>query len=269
MLDILVGKVVLITGGASGIGQSLCLSFGKRGAQIAFSDINETGIDETESLCSQAGIINKSFVSDAASETDNKQLIANVISTYGRLDVLIANAGIGGRYSIEEIDVDLFRSIVNVNFLGAVYITKYALPHLLQTKGSVIGISSVVGYCNMPNYSPYAASKSAVQSFYKVLRMETHKRLHVMVVCPGITNTNLMKRAMDSIGGLGKVKMMQPEEVSEAIYHAYRRKRQQLILTWKGRLLVWLNRMLPSLTERMIKAFFAHIEKRKRSSTSK
>ena len=246
-------------------GQALGLSFGKHGARIAFSDINETNIATTKALYKEAGIVYTSFVSDVSSEVETEQLIANVINAYGRLDVLIANAGIGKRLSIEEMDLDIFRNIMKVNFFGAVYVTKYALPHLLQTKGSVVAISSVVGCCSMPKYSPYAASKSAMQSYFEVLRMETHKRLHTLIVCPGITNTSMMKRSLANIGMSSTIKMMKPDTAAEAIYRAYRRKQRKLILTWKGRLTVWFSRMFPQMTARIITAVFARIEKRNMS----
>ena len=267
MVAELANKVVLITGGSSGIGRALGFSFGRRGARIAFSGQNKERISETNALYKQAGITHKAFVSDASSEEQCKQLVDEVVSTFGQLDVLIANAGIGTYAFFEDIRMDTFRKVMEINFFGAVYATKYALPYLLKKGGSVIAISSINGYRSTPARSAYTSSKFAMQGFFENLRIEqAHKGLHVLVACPGFTTSNIRKRALTADGSehgespRDEKKMMSAESVAEATYRAYRRKKRDLILSSGGRFIVWLTKRLPGLADRIILAYMARRE---------
>ena len=268
MTNSVTDKVVLITGGSSGIGRALGLSFGTRGARIAFSGRNSVRIAETEALYKQAGIVHKSFVSDASSEVANKQLIADVISAYGRLDVLIVNAGIVMWGRISELSLETLRKIIETNFFGAVYAVKCALPHLLKTQGSVISMSSTSGYRSAPRLSAYGASKAAMQMFSESLRMEHWKKLHVLVVCPGLTESNLLEDAVlsgDRVSGKFPKESYQPmssKRVAEATYRAYHRKLKRLILPMRGRLLVWFTRCFPSWAEYVVATYMSRVLRR-------
>ena len=265
MANTVKGKVVLITGGSSGIGRALGVSFGKRGARIAFSGRSKVRIEETESLYNQLGISYQSFISDATSRVENEQLIANVISTYGHLDILIANAGIVMWGQIGELSLETFRKVVETNFFGTVYAVKYALPYLLETKGSVIAVSSTSGYRSAPRLSAYGASKAAMQMFAEALRMEHWKKLHVLVVCPGLTESNLLKDATLSenrvLGSLPKssYQEMSSERVAEATYRSYRKKHKRLVLPFRSRFLVWFTRCFPNWAEYVVVMYLSRV----------
>ncbi|MEM8894564.1 MAG: SDR family NAD(P)-dependent oxidoreductase [Bacteroidota bacterium] len=136
-------KVVVVTGGSSGIGKALALTYGIRGASIVFTGRNQNRMDEVSSELQEKSIDHLALTLDSASEEDNKSMIDQTIRKYGRLDVLICNAGISMRALFEDVEIDVFKQVMDINFYGTLYATKYALPHILETKGSIIGISSI------------------------------------------------------------------------------------------------------------------------------
>ena len=158
-------KIVLITGGTSGIGKALAFSFGRAGAKVAFSGRNPQGLAQTSQELTAAGIDNLAIQADVSVEEQCAQMVQQVVSQYGGLDVLINNAGISMRALFEEVDLDVIRKVMDINFWGTVYSTKYALPYILERKGSIIGISSIAGYRGLPARTGYSASKFAMHGF--------------------------------------------------------------------------------------------------------
>lgn len=252
-------KVVLITGGTSGIGKALAFSFGRAGAKVAFSGRNQQTLNQTSQELTAAGIDNLAIQADVSVEEQCAYMVQQAVTTYGRLDVLINNAGISMRALFEEVDLDVIRKVMDINFWGTVYSTKYALPHILERKGSVIGISSIAGYRGLPARTGYSASKFAMHGFLETLRTELlHKGVHVMVACPGFTASNIRNTALAANGQQQgespreEGDMMTAEEVADRILKATQRRKRDLVMTFQGKLTVFLNKWLPGLTDKIV-----------------
>ena len=194
-------KVAVITGGSSGIGKSLVLKYALEGYAVVFTGRNEGRVRETEEALDEIGGTYLALRLDSASQKDNQQLIDEAIKKFGSIDVLICNAGISMRALFEDIDLDVFKQLMDINFYGAIYAVKAALPHLLESKGSIVGISSINGRRSTPARSAYTSSKFAMEGFLETLRMEVMSRgVHVLVVRPGFTSSNIRNAALTADG---------------------------------------------------------------------
>jgi short-subunit dehydrogenase len=262
-------KVVIITGATSGIGKACAEAFGAAGAKIVITGRRAEALQEVSQKLRSMGIDNLPMVADVSVESDNEKVVNQTLERFGKIDVLINNAGITMRAMFEEVDLSVIRKVMDINFYGAVYATKYALPHILKTKGSIIGISSIAGYRGLPVRSGYSASKFAMQGFLEALRTELlHKGVHVMVACPGFTTSNIRSSALVKDGSVGgetvrdEEKMMSAEEVARHILKATVRRKRDLILTNQGKLTVFLNKWLPGFMDKMV---YNHLAKEKDS----
>ena len=196
---------------------------------------------------------------DVSNEAHCKLLIEETIRLYGRIDVLINNAGISMRALFSELDVDVIRKVMDVNFWGAVYCTKAAFPYLLKSKGSVVGISSIAGKKGLPGRTGYSASKFALEGFLETIRTENLKKdLHVLVACPGFTASNIRQSALAKDGSQqgesprDESSMMSSDEVAAHIYNAVKKRKRDLILTGNGKLTVWLNKFFPGFMDKIV-----------------
>ena len=262
-------KTALITGASSGIGRACAEVFGQAGAKVVITGRQEAPLHETARHLTALGIDTLPIVADVALEADNQHMVAETIAKYGRLDVLINNAGITMRALFEEVDLAVIRQVMEINFFGTVYATKYALPHLLATKGSIVGISSIAGYRGLPVRSGYSASKFAMNGFLEALRTELlHRGVHVLTACPGFTASNIRFRALVKDGSEGgetvrnEEQMMSAEAVAARILDAVRRRRRDLVLTRQGKLTVLLNKWFPGLADKIV---YNHLAKEKDS----
>lgn len=252
-------KVVIITGGSSGIGKALAEEFGKHGSKIFITGRNKNDLDQAVATLRQKGIEVAGFPADVSREEDNQKMAADAVRRYGRIDVLINNAGIGMRALFHEGEMEMVRKVMDINFYGVLYATKYCLPEILKNKGSVIGISSIAGYRGLPGLTAYSASKFALNGFLEVLRTEMLKKgVHVLTACPGFTASNIRKRSLTKDGALrgdsprDENKMMTAEECAQHIYRATVRRKKIIVLTALGKLTVFLNKWLPGLTDKLV-----------------
>lgn len=257
-------KVVIITGASSGIGKALAIKFGKTGSRLVLA---ARRIDRLKELEKQLDGIEVLCVgTDVSREEDCRNLIRQAVDRFGRIDVLINNAGISMRAIFEEVDLDVLHRLMDVNFWGTVYCTKYAIPFLLETKGSVVGVISVAGFVGLPGRTGYSASKYAIRGFLDTLRIECLKKgLHVLVAAPGFTATEVREASLTADGKpQGKSprkeeKMMTTEECAGHIYRAVRKRRRQLILTFmEGKVTVLLGKFFPSLLDKLT---YSHMAK--------
>lgn len=252
-------NVIIITGASSGIGLALANEFASRGAILSLAARNVEKLEEMVNSYHERGIRAIAVQTDVSKEEDCRNLVQKTVETFGRIDVLINNAGISMRALFEDVDLKVLHRLMDVNFWGTVYCTKHALPYLLQSKGSVVGIISVAGYVGLPGRTGYAASKFAVRGFLDTLRTENLKKgLHVLVVAPGFTGTKIRNLSLTADGTpQGKTprdegKMMTAEETARRIIRAIGKRKRSLVLTLiEGKLTVFLNKFFPSLVDRL------------------
>jgi dehydrogenase/reductase SDR family protein 7B len=163
------------------------------------------------------------------------------------------------RALFEEVDMDVIRKVMDINFYGSLYATKYCLPEIKKNKGSVIGMSSIAGFRGLPGRSGYSASKFALNGFLEVLRTELLKTgVHVLTACPGFTSSNIRKKSLTKDGTAqgesprNEDTMMSAEECAAHIYNATVKRKRTLILTTQGKLAVFFNKWLPGFADKMV-----------------
>ncbi len=254
-------KVVLVTGGTDGIGKALVNALMRQGAKVVACGRNYDKLYQLQTIYAGKPLI--ALSTDVSSESECKQLIAQTIKNYGKLDVLINNAGISMRALFSETSLDTLHKVMDTNFWGAVYCTKYALPYLTNQKGTVVGISSVAGYRGLPGRSGYSASKFALQGWMEAIRTELmDSGVNVMWVCPGFTRSNIRNAALNKNSvpqgetPLNENILMSPEECASHILTAIEKRKRTLVLTRQGKETVLLNRFLPSFADKMVHKFF-------------
>lgn len=252
-------KVVIITGAGSGIGKALAEVFAGNGARLVISGRRKELLEQHAENLRKTGAQVLVVQSDVSREEDCRSLVNNCMEHFGRIDVLVNNAGISMRALFETVDLKVLHQVMNVNFWGAVYMTKYALPNLLKSKGSVIGISSIAGKKGLPGRSAYSASKFALEGFLETIRTENLKNgLHVLIACPGFTASEIRTRSLTGDGSAqgesprDESRMMSAEEVALKIYKAVIRRKRDLVLTKEGKLTVWLNKFFPSMMDKVV-----------------
>ena len=257
-------KVVIITGGSSGIGKALAEKFGMEGSKLVISGRDMEKLLAVEKELQAKNIQVVSVVADSASETDNNILINRAYKEYGKIDVLICNAGISMRALFADLDLDVLRKVMDINFWGTVYACKYALPYIIQSKGSIIGVSSVAGYRGLPGRTGYSSSKFAIHGFLESLRTELLKKgVHILLACPGFTSSNIRNTALTADGSsqgtspLEEGKIMTAEEVADKIYIATVHRKRDLVMTFKDKLTIFLNKHFGGFMDKMVYNHFA------------
>jgi len=261
-------KVVVITGASSGIGKACAEEFASRGANLVLAARQYVNLCEiAAALENTYGIKAVAVQVDVSKEEDCQLLISQAVSTFGKIDVLLNNAGISMRALFAELDLAVLKNLMDVNFWGTVYCSKYALPEILKTKGSIVGVSSIAGYRGLPGRTGYSASKFAMNGFMESLRTELlHSGVHVMVACPGFTASNIRVTALAKDGqahgetSMEEGKMMTAEVVAKNIVDGIAARKRTLVMTAQGKLTVLLNKLLPSLADRLV---FKHFTKEK------
>ncbi len=251
------GKVVVITGGASGIGAALGWKFGKEGAQVALLDVDGEALKDLENRLIGEGISAWTRRCDVSRESECSASFAAITGQYGGIDFLFNNAGITHRGPFREADIATIRRVMDINFFGALNCTKAALESLLSRKGMIVVTSSIAGLAPVLGRTAYCASKHALHGLFATLRAEVKGNgVHVMIVCPGFTRTNLQAKALDGKGRLSPHprtmvgREASPSEVAEAIFRGVEKRKSLLVLTPTGRLSYYLFRMAPGLYER-------------------
>jgi len=252
-------KTIVITGGSSGIGKACAELYGKNGYNVVFTGRDEKKIESVASSLREQNIDCLGIAVDAASEQGAKMVIEKALQKFGSIDVLICNAGISMRALFEDLAIDVFKKVMDVNFMGTVYYVKFALPHLLKSKGTIIGMSSINGRRGTPARTAYSSSKHAMEGFFEALRAEVMNRgVHVLVVCPGYTGTNIRNTALTADGKAqgesprDESKMMSAEKVASYIFAGQKKKKRDIVLTPLGIWLIRLNKIVPALMDKIV-----------------
>lgn len=252
-------KIVIITGASSGIGKALVYEFAKHKAKIVMAARN---LEELKKIEQELRVQNTECLSvqtDVTQEQDCKSLVEKTIEHFGKIDILVNNAGISMRAMFDELDLDVIHRVMDVNFWGTVNCTRYAIPYLLQSKGSLVGIISVAGFLGLPGRTGYSASKFAVRGFLNTLRVENLKRgLHVLVAAPGFTASNIRKTALTANGTQqgesprAENKMMSAEKCAKIIVNGIIKRKREIVMTFvEGKVSVFLSKWWPSLLDKL------------------
>ncbi len=250
-------RVVVITGAAGGIGRALSHRFAKAGARLGLADLDGQGVNALcEELVSE-GTDCIGFGLDVTDETACHRVMDSVAKRFGRLDVLINNAGITHRSAFARTASKVYRRVMEINYFGSLYCTQACLDELIEHKGLIIVISSIAGFSPLLGRTGYAASKHALHGLFDSLRSELREKgVGVTVVCPGFTATNIYKSALDGDGSLTSHPQStlgasaSPESVAEAVFRAATRGKRLIVLSAVGRLTRFLNKFFPDFYER-------------------
>ncbi|MDF3834629.1 SDR family oxidoreductase [Cupriavidus basilensis] len=255
------GKVVLITGASDGIGAELALLLAQQGARLALA---ARRVDMLKALAER---IRRQYPAaevafwrvDVSDEADCRRLVATVVAQYGVLDVLVNNAGVSAHGYFEQVsDHGYYEQVMRVNYFGAMWCTREALPHLRKRGGLMVAVSSLAGKIGVPGRTAYSASKFALAGFCEALRAELRGTgVDVCVVFPGVVATDTRINGFGPDGrALGESRLreegaMSAQECARQMLAAMTTRKRELVMTAKGRLGLWLKLLAPRLVENM------------------
>lgn len=254
-------KVVIVTGGTEGIGRALVELLLSQGARVATCGRNHDKLYRLQSTQTTRPL--HVYAADVSNEGECKAFINSVISTFGSIDILINNAGLSMRALFKDLELDTLRRLMDVNFWGTVYCTRFALNEIIKSKGTVAGILSVAAFRGLPGRTGYSASKFAVNGFLESLRTEVmDKGVNVMWIYPGFTSSNIRNVALDKDARpqkenpMNEDEMMTAEECASHILHAIEKRKRSLILTFLAKRTLFLTRYFPSWADKLIYKFY-------------
>jgi short-subunit dehydrogenase len=254
-------KIVVITGGSDGIGKALVAQFLALGAKVATCGRNENKLSLLAAEFPSSNLFTAQV--DVSKQDESEAFIKQVVDNWGRIDVLINNAGISMRALVSEVSVQTLQNVMDINFWGTVYCTKAALASIQQNKGVIVGVSSIAGYRGLPGRSGYSASKFALNGWLEALKTELYASgTHVMWVCPGFTTSNIRNAALDKNAKaqgespMDEGSMMSSEECATHIIHAIEKRKRSLVLTFTGKRTVFMNKYFPAWADKLVHQFF-------------
>ncbi len=254
-------KVVVITGGSDGIGKAMVEQLLVLGASVATCGRNQDKLYDLQLAHATMPLL--TVVADVRNLNDCKNFIEATLKNFGGIDILINNAGISMRSLIKDVELDVIKKVMDINYYGTVYCTKLALSSIIERKGSIIGISSIAGYRGLPGRSGYSASKFAVIGFLEAIRTELiEDGVNVMWISPGFTSSNIRNAALNSSGNLhgespmNENQLMSANECAKEIIAAIEKRKRSLVLTFTGKRTVFMNKFFPNLADKLVRKFF-------------
>lgn len=250
---------VVITGASSGIGEALAYRAAELQYNICLAARNLDKLKAVQAACEQKGSRVIAVQADVQIEADCQRIIDETVAAFSGIDILINNAGISMRALLKDCDLQVIKQLMDINFWGCVYCTKFALPYLLKSKGTVVGVSSIAGIKGLPARTGYSASKFAMHGFLESLRIENLKTgLKVLVACPGYTASNIRNAALNQEGKsqsespFDESKLMPAEEVASEIFKAIQKQKNYLYLSFQGKATLFLSKFFPRLLDRLV-----------------
>jgi len=254
-------KIIAITGGTDGIGRALVESFLTRGAKVSTCSRTAEKLDHLKIEFSGKPLF--TVVADVSKEEDCKNFIEKTIEEFGGIDVLINNAGISMRALFKDTELATLKKVMDINFWGTVYCTKYALDTIIERKGTIVGVASIAGHRGLPGRSGYSASKAAVIRWMETLRTELlDTGVNVMWVSPGFTASNTRFAALGENAEpvkeskLDEGKIMTAEECASHIIKAIQKRKRTLVLTFTGKEAIFMNKFFPGLADKLIRKMY-------------
>ena len=254
------GQVILLTGASSGIGAELARQFAAAGGRLALVARDATRLEAVAAECRAAGGDVLVVPGDVSIESSCADVVARTVAHYGRLDILVNNAGLGASGAFDEItDLTIFDTLMKVNYLGSVWCTAYALPHLKRSRGRIVAVSSLTGLTGVPKRTAYAATKHAMAGFFDSLRIELDGTgVSVTVIYPGFVFSEINQRALSPDGtpfgerGYKRTpkETMETATCCQLILRATARRDRDCVMTFKGKI----GRLLKLVSPRLVDA---------------
>lgn len=248
--------MVLVTGSARGIGLAIAQAFGEQGAQVVLSDVQDDLLKAAQEELTRRGVRVFAQACDVSDPSACQALVDAAVAHFGRLDVLVNNAGISIVAPFEQCRPAAIQKLVAVNLLGSMYMSHAALPQLKAQRGSLVFVSSVSGIRAIPHGAIYSASKAGLRSFAESLRVELAPAgVHVGVVSPGFTTSDGAKTVMNGDGSprpIDRPAHDTPQGVAQQVVHLVRRRQRERVLTPLGKATAALQRLSPRLLDKIL-----------------
>jgi short-subunit dehydrogenase len=252
-------QVVVITGASDGIGAELARQLSGERPRLLLAARSADRLEAVAADCRARGAQALALATDVTDETQCRALIDRAVGAHGRLDVLVNNAGVSMHAWFEDTtDFSTYERLLRVNFLSCVALTRHALPHLKQSRGLIVGVSSLAGKTGVPARTAYCASKFAMSGFFEALRIElAGTGVDVSMIYPGVVATGIRRNGLNAEGkqagvsGLAEDDAMPVEECVRQMIAAMRARRRELVMTPRAKVGLWLKLFAPQLVDRM------------------
>ena len=254
------GKVIAITGASEGIGAELARQAAGKGVWLALAARNLDKLEAVASDCRARGAEALAIRCDVREESDCRHFIEETARKYSSLDILVNNAGVSGHAKFEDVaDFGWYEDLMRVNYMGSLYCTRYALPHLRKRRGQIVAISSVAGRFGVPGRTGYGPTKAAQAMFFDALRLELQGTgVDITIVYPGVVATAIRLRGYGADGtpagrsGVKEDDAMPVQECVRQIIEAMHARKRELVMTFQSRIGLWLRLACPAIVDRMI-----------------
>ena len=252
-------NVVVITGASDGIGREVALQMADQGAWLALAARDAARLEATAAECRARGGRAVAVPTDVADQAQCRALIDRAVAEFGRIDTLVNNAGITMWARFDEVaDLAPFERMMQVNYFGCLYCTHAALPHLKQTRGRIVGVSSLTGRTGVPTRSGYAATKHAMAGFFDSLRIElADEGVTVTMIYPGFVSSAIRERAVGPDGQplraspVHEAEVMTPQECARQIVAAAAARRREVVMTARAKVGQWIKLIAPGVVDRI------------------
>ena len=254
------GKVIAITGASEGIGAELARQVSGKGVWLALAARNQEKLEAVAADCRARGAEAIAIRCDVGVEADCRHFIEEIARKYSSLNILVNNAGVSGHAQFEEVtDFSWYEDMMRVNYMGSLYCTRYALPHLKKSRGQIVAVSSLAGKVGIPGRTAYSPTKAAQALFFEALRLELQESgVDITIVYPGVVATDIRLHGYGPDGqpagksGLKEVGAMPVEECVRQIIEATHARKRELVMTLQGKVGLWLKLAFPKIVDRMV-----------------
>lgn len=252
-------NVVVITGASDGIGREVALQLADQGAWLALAARDAAKLDAAAAECRARGGRAVAIPTDVGDEAQCRRLVDRTVQEYGRIDTLVNNAGVSMWARLDEVtDLSTFETMMRVNYMGSVWCTHAALPHLKRTRGRIVGVSSLTGLTGVPTRSAYAASKHAMRGFFDAIRIElADEGVSVTMIYPGFVSTGIRTRAYGPDGKplvtnpVHEAEVMTPEECARQTVAAMAGRKREVVMTARAKIGQWIKLVAPGMVDRI------------------
>ncbi len=254
-------KIVAVTGGSEGIGRAIVEQLLNMNCKVATCGRNSDKLYQLQVANPVKEL--HTLVADVSNEHDCRRFIESTIETFGGIDILINNAGISMKALFEDTELSTIRKVMEVNFWGAVYCTKYALASIKERNGDIVGISAIAGNRGIPGRAGYSASKWAMQGWLESLRTELlDTNVNVLWISPWFTHSygGIVSQGKKGVNNdpspVHEAGMLTVDQCAFKILRAIAKRKRTWVLTFRGKVTVWFSKCFPGLADKMVRNFF-------------